>query len=153
MDNRGIDPGPAARGHRVRDHTADAGIEAWAEAERDLLEEAAVALAELAADVEPGTATNDHETISLEASDAEALVFEWLNELVGLIDARGAAVIGVTVTEAGLGRPSRLRAVVDLVPVDGGRVRRRSDIKSATYHQLSVRRGPDGWTLAVFLDI
>lgn len=150
---RGIDPGPATRGHRARDHTADAGIEAWADAGRALLEEAAVALAELAADIEPGTASGEHETVSLDAGDAEALVFAWLNELVGLIDARGAAVAAVTVTEADLGRPARLRAVVDLVPIDGVRVRRRSDIKSATYHQLSVRRGTDGWSLSAFLDI
>jgi SHS2 domain-containing protein len=149
----GTGPGPGARGHRLRDHTADAGIEAWAGTEGGLLEEAALALAEIAADVEAGAGSGSRETVAIEAGDAESLVFAWLNELVGLIDARAAAISAVAVTQAGFSAPARLRAVVDLVPFDGRRVRRRSDVKSATYHQLGVRRGPDGWSLVAYLDI
>ena len=153
MSTSSTDSRGARRGHRVRDHTADAGIEAWAGTGEALLEEAALALADIASDVEPGAGPGRSETIRVEAADAEGLVFAWLNELVGLIDARAAAIGAVTVTRAELGPPSSLRAIVDLVPFDGRLVRRRSDVKSATYHLLSVRRDQDGWSLVAYLDI
>lgn len=146
-------PDTTARGHRVLAHTADAGLEAWAPDAGALFEEAALALADISADVEPGTAPTAREAVAVEAPDAEGLVFAWLNELIGLIDARGAAITGADVDLVRLEDRPLVRATVRLAPFDGRRVRRRSDIKSATYHRLTVRRVQDGWSLVAYLDI
>lgn len=142
-----------ARGHRLLAHTADAGLEAWAPDAGALFEEAALALSDISADIEPGTAATAREAVAIEAPDAEGLVFAWLNELIGLIDVRGAAITGASVALARLEDRPLVRATVRLAPFDGRRVRRRSDIKSATYHRLAVRRVRDGWSLVAYLDI
>ena len=47
-----------------------------------------------------------------------------------------------------------LRARVATVPFDGVRVRRRADVKAATYHGLEVAPEPDGgWRLTAYLDV
>jgi SHS2 domain-containing protein len=89
---------PAVRGHEILAHTADAGIAARAPGLPALFEEAAAALGELAADVEPG-APRDRVPVELTASDVVALAYDWLNELIGLADARSAAVAGTRVEE------------------------------------------------------
>jgi SHS2 domain-containing protein len=48
----------------------------------------------------------------------------------------------------------RLRAEGALVAFDGRAVRRRDDVKSATYHALAVGPVPgEGWTLDCIVDI
>lgn len=152
----------AGRGHELLPHTADAGLRARALDLPSLFEEAAAALGELAADVDPG-APADEIPVELTAGDLAGLAFAWLNELIGLADARAAAVAGARV-EAVVDRPCSapvepgeravgLRATVALVPCDRG-ARPRLDVKSATYHRLAVERAPGGgWTLTAYLDV
>lgn len=135
-------------------HTADVAISAHGPDPAAVLEEAALALAELAADVDPaaGTATSS-DRVELEAGDLVALAFAWLNELIARIDVVGA-LADVTVARVGPGGPGwRLYAAVTLVPFDGERVRRRADVKSATYHGLVVEPYDGGWAMTAVLDV
>ena len=161
----------ADRRHEILAHTADAGVGARAPDLPGLFEEAAAALAELAADVDPGVPTDEVEVV-LEAADLVGLAYAWLNELISLADARSAAIAGARVEAAAVGRAPRpadgrdggvaergeerqavLRATVALVPFGRG-ARARLDVKSATYHRLAVERGPGGgWTLTAYLDV
>jgi SHS2 domain-containing protein len=150
---------PAARGHELRPHTADAAICAWAPTLTTLLEEAAAGLAELSADVEPEAVPPNgprRERVEVRALDLDALVVAWLNELIALVDIHGA-LTGTRVEEAARDAPGgewRLRAEATLVPFDGRLVRRRDDVKSATYHRLAVRQGPSGaWALDCIVDV
>lgn len=168
------------RGHRILPHTADAGIAAEGPTLEALFEEAAAAIAELSADVEesgpgpagetgpgPGEAASAGQTRSTEwppaehlrrsveisAPDLVGLAFAWLNECIGLVDVAGA-IVGARVFAVDVGpNGARLRASVDLAPFDGRRVRRRADIKSATYHGLAVEPIDGGWTLTAYLDL
>jgi SHS2 domain-containing protein len=163
-DRRLIDrPGPSPiRGHTLLPHTADVAIAAHGPDPAAVLEEAAVALAELAADVDPSAVARDPaaaatgtrpSTVELEAGDLAALAFAWLNELIARIDVEGA-LADVTVARVEPGGPGwRLRAVVTHVPFDGEQVRRRADVKSATYHELVVERRDGGWAMTAVLDV
>jgi SHS2 domain-containing protein len=43
---------------------------------------------------------------------------------------------------------------VATIPFDGVLVRRRADVKAATYHRLEVAPAPDGgWRLTAYLDV
>ena len=158
----------ATRGHEILAHTADAGLRTWAPDLPALFEEAAAALAELAADVDAGGLA-DTVPVELTAPDLVGLAYAWLNELIGLADARAAAIARARVESVRLGplpaaahghrqdrsdeQPAELRATIDLVS-RGPRARPRVDVKSATYHRLAVEPLPDGgWTLTAYLDV
>lgn len=150
------------RGHRILPHTADAGIAAEGPTLEALFEEAAAAIAELSADLERAgesdagerpTARHLRRSVELAAPDLVGLAFAWLNELIGLVDVVGA-IVGCRVFAVDVGPDgARLRASVDLVPFDGVRVRRRADVKSATYHGLVVEPVVGGLRLTAYLDL
>lgn len=153
------------RRHEVIAHTADMGLRAAAADLPALFEEAALALAEVMADLGtsrdamPARGGRDRTTIELEADDLVALAYAWLNELIGRAEA-GEETLARTevgdVSEAPRGGGWRLRARARFVPYeegDGAAVRPRHDVKSATYHRLAVRRRGGGWTLTAYLDV
>ena len=150
-------------------HTADVGIEARGPDLASVFEEAALAVAELTADrsvetppaVDPGAARARPDpqraarAVRHEASDPAALAYAWLNELVATIDIDGA-LADVRVTAVASARDGRwtLEGAIVTEPFDGARVRRRADVKSATYHGLVVEPvGEAGWVLTAYLDV
>jgi SHS2 domain-containing protein len=149
--------GALLRRHRVVGHTADVGLEASAPELSALFEEAAAALAEIAADAGPDRAGGT-EAIELEADDLEALAYAWLNELIGLAQSRGQALTATDVAAVERTHEGgwRISASARFAPFairgsDGARA--RVDVKSATYHRLTVRRDPDGWMMTAYLDV
>ena len=154
----------AGRRHELVGHTADMGLWATAPDLRSLFEEAALALAEASADIDPphaGPGSRDAargEAVELEAGDEVALAFAWLNELIGLAQARGEALARTEVATVKEAPDNGWRLVgrawfVPFTAGDGPGARARLDVKSATYHRLAVRRGRRGWRLTAYLDV
>jgi SHS2 domain-containing protein len=145
------------RGHAVLSHTADVGLSARARTLPELFGEAAVALAELVANVPAGTPAETSEVVELVASDLDALAYAWLNELIGLADAQRVAVVDVEIERLAAQVPPAdswlLRAHVGLHALGSAGVEPRSQPKSATYHRLAVRQVDEGWTMEVYLDV
>lgn len=149
-------PNGLGRRHETLPHTADVGLRAEAPDLPALFEEAAAALAELAADVPPGIRGVERR-VERSATDLEGLAFAWLDELIGLAEAAGAAVAGTTVEaveeHGGPDAPWMLRARVRLVPYGPEGARPRLGVKSPTYHGLRVEPHDGGWTLTAYLDV
>lgn len=146
--------------HEPLPHTADAGFRVLAADLPGLFAEAAVALAEIASEREPGAPAVLWRDVALSAPDLPALAFAWLNELISVADAEGGAVVAADVIDvagADVGRPrgeARLRARVGLRPYAEGGVRALREPKSATYHGLAVAGSPGGgWELRAFVDL
>ena len=161
-------------GYEILEHTADIGLRAQDGTLQELFEISAWGLAEIldvarprqvigAAAVDAGTPTRSPSARSWEApagyaprpqrialgpSDIEGLLVDWMNELILLTEEGRACVADVhvhAVSEEGL------QARVDLVDCDpqpGG-----TELKAATYHQLSVRQTDDGWVAIVYFDV
>jgi tRNA nucleotidyltransferase (CCA-adding enzyme) len=145
-------PDRVLRGHETLPHTADVGIRAVGPDLPALFEEAALAVGAIAADPGPGVAEAPIavETVELDGADLPALAFAWLNELIGLVDINGPLVRAeVRVVEPVAGGGWRLRGLAAF----GGTAAARLDIKSATYHGLTVEPVPGGWRLTAYLDI
>jgi len=144
--------GGAPRWHAGVAHTADVGVRATAPDPRGLLEEAAAALVELSADVSHAKRLRA-ETIEVRADDLAALTFAWLNELVGLADARGEALVEARVEHLESTRDGWLaRGTAGFAAYDAD-VRPRLQVKAATFHRLKVTRERDGWALEAYFDV
>jgi len=171
------------REHRLLPHTADTGFEALGPDLATAFEEAGYALAGLTADIAPEAllelgpqALPPLSAVRIEGRDLPSLAFAWLGELVGRVDVDGAlAAVEVDAVEGGpstvgngdagamaaadgeAAMPTegwRLLARVATLPFDGVRVRRRADVKAATYHGLAVEADPGGgWRLTAYLDV
>jgi SHS2 domain-containing protein len=141
------------RRHHALPHTADAGIEASGPDVAAVLEEAALGLADLMAEADPGAAATVRESVDLTTDDLPALVYAWLNELIGLADLHRAAVVAVEADPVAVGPPWRLAARIGLRPFDAGGVRPGRGVKSATYHGLIVDGSGEGWVVRAYLDI
>jgi SHS2 domain-containing protein len=84
--------------------------------------------------------------VGLEAADPAALLVDWLNELLGLSEIHGRALVEVR----GLAL-SRTRVNAQ---VRGPRVTEwRSPLKAATYHGLALSRQGDRWRAVVLFDV
>lgn len=87
--------------------------------------------------------------MELSSPDGEALLVNWLNELLYLHDVEGAAPSRIEIEEV---TETRLRATL------GGRLERSPElvaheVKAATFHGLRLTRNEDGYSATVIFDI
>ena len=111
-----------------------------------LFEEAARGLADLLADDARGAPSGPAEHVTLTSPDYEALLVEWLNELVYRCDVEGRVYADVTVDridEHGLDATIRGREPREP----------RTAVKAATWHGVVVRARADGYEASVVLDV
>ncbi len=101
----------ADRGHAVRDHTADAVIEAWGPTAASCYEEAAVAFVELFADVEGATGERTQQ-VTVGPGRPEELLVLLVEELVVALDTSGRVPVAVEVEVRG----DRLDGRITTVP-------------------------------------
>lgn len=136
----------SAASHTFEEHRGELEIRIDAPSLPALFVEAARALAEVmqATPLEAPTAWSDE--VVLDASDREALLVEWLNELV-----YRSEVAKAHFTEFEIGHLSDRRLVAG---IRGTRVERlRNPVKAATYHGLSIVERAGGVTATVILDV
>jgi SHS2 domain-containing protein len=77
-------------------------------------------------------------------------MFEWLNELLYLLDAKELLLSMFEI--AGIER-FHLEATVSGEKIDQGRHRLLGEIKAATYHQMTVERRDDSWFARIIFDV
>jgi SHS2 domain-containing protein len=132
--------------HRFLDHTSEVELQVGADDLPGLLQEAGEALGELILRGSPAEAGGDERTIRVTSHDREALLVDWLNEIIYLAEVEGWVPAEIEMTEAsptcavarGLGAP---------LPAAG------SAVKAATFHGLRIRDLPEGLEAEVILDV
>jgi SHS2 domain-containing protein len=132
--------------HAVLEHTGEIVIRMEGATPAEVLIEAARALGELQAGSIAPTGERGRCEVRVEAPDREALLVEWLNEIVfrseterWAPDAGEMLACEDTTAHAILEGP-KLTAAPALV-------------KAATHHRLVFRPGPRGWEAEVVLDV
>ena len=134
------------RGFSQFDHTADLALEIRAESEAGLLEEGGRAIVSLLTDgaaLEP----NAERRVRLESLDREDRLVQWLNEVLVLALTQGFVTVAAKVTLDGTALDAILRGQDDAAD------KIVTELKSVTYHELSITPGPDGWTARVIIDV
>ncbi len=143
-----VDSSPSYR-YQLIDHTADAGVIAYGSDLPEAFASAARAMFEIVADlrhVGEGTCRE----VELSAGDIEALLVEWLSELLFLFDAERLLLSRFDVHSL---RDLRLRATVYGEEIDLKRHRLKTGIKAITYHQLQVECDGAGCRARVIFDL
>jgi SHS2 domain-containing protein len=135
-----------ARWHRFVEHTGEVRLQVRAESLAGLLAEAGRALGLLLAGestVEPSLPARH---VDLRSHDREALLVDWLNEILFLAETELWVPAEIEVVEAD---DCRLRASVRGAPV----AEAPSLVKAATLHQLRIEHDGDGVKTEVVLDV
>ena len=130
-------------------HTADIGMLIRGRDREELLLNAAQALYSNLFRA-TGLAERLERVVTIDSPDGDALLIDWLNELIYLFDTDRLAFLRFQVellTECRL----RVRCFGEYIDTSRHRVVR--DVKAATYHEAHVQRVEDGYTVRVILDV
>ena len=128
-------------------HTADVAVEATGETLARTFEATAAGLS--AAHCESIPETGDRFETSVSAGSPEALLFDYLDELIYQRDVRGVLPTDHRVTVSEGDRPS-LDASARGVPLSDVDAR---EIKAVTYSEMTLERAEPGWRAYVVFDV
>lgn len=139
---------------RTIEHTADLGLEVEAPSLADLFVASAHGMVGVLVGSEEGGvpgrgAAGAWRVLELEAPDSEALLVEWLRELLHIQMSEGKLVVAAQIEEL---EDGRLTARVGLAePASESQVER--ELKGVTYHDLTVAQRNDSWFARVVFDL
>ena len=130
------------------EHTADWAIRVRTASLPDLFTAAAEGMFGLLADLSIVSRDQKHD-IDLRAVDAEALLIDWLNELLYLAEQRGLVFARFDIHRLDTTDGAQLAATAF-----GGRPRELNKvIKAATFHGLAIRRDAAGFQVDLVFDV
>ena len=135
--------------YELLDHVADARFRATGPTLEAALADAVEAFADIC-DTDPDREAPETATVSAAARDREALLFDFLGELILVQDVDGEAVVraeSVAVEETDDGYA--LEATVRVAPID----RALFDVKSPTYNGMTIEERDGEWVVEATLDI
>jgi len=129
-------------------HGADIGVRGFGPTKAEAFAQAALAMTGVV--TEPsGVALRQRIEVRCEAPDDELLLAEWLNALVYEMSTRKMLFGRFTVRLDG----PVLTAEAWGEPVDVARHHPAVEVKGATYTELRVARGADGWVAQTVVDV
>jgi SHS2 domain-containing protein len=138
-------PDQPVAGFEFLDHPGDLKLRAWGRNLEELFANAATGMMTFLfgsgiANAQPYRT----ETIEIEARDREALLVDWLSELLYRATSEYHAYMGFRIQEL---TETKLRATVTAVAAAAV-----EDIKAVTHHELSVREREGRWEATIVFD-
>lgn len=127
------------------EHTADLALKVRGRSLKEVFANAAYGMFSLMADLEEPEPTISHE-ISLESLDYEALLVDWLNELLYLHEVEEEIYIRFEIEALS---STALSAIVWGAKVTVSKL----TVKAATFHDLEIRETEDGYLAMVVFDV
>ena len=92
----------------------------------------------------------ENRNIQVTAPDREALLVNWLNELIYLFEAKGLLFNRFDIT---LLTDIRLKAIGYGEKINLNKHELKTQVKAATYHMLIIEQNKDGWKAQVIFDV
>ena len=132
--------------HQWVDHTSEAQLQVKADSFAGIAAEAGRALADLLLRGETALPDGAPQTLEVSSHDREALLVDWLNEILYIAETRLWVPVEFDILEASA---THLRANARGVPVAIA----PSLVKAATFHGLQVEEGEDGLRAEVIFDV
>jgi SHS2 domain-containing protein len=137
---------PASPSHVFVDHTSEIGLQVQAGSFGELLAEAGRGLARLMLREVPAEAAGETRELEVSSHDREALLVDWLNEILYVAETGLWIPLDFEVLEVS---DTRIRARARGVTVEVS----PSMVKAATFHGLEVVETADGVSAEVILDV
>ena len=137
------------KGYELLAHTADIGIIARGRDMKEAFVNAARGLFSIIAEPR-GVQAKDRIPMEVSAPDREALLVNWLNELIYLSSTREMLF---SAFEIAMLSDTELRATVGGEKIVRSKHRLIREVKATTYHKLKVEQDADGWRVQVIFDI
>jgi SHS2 domain-containing protein len=134
--------------YELRPHTADVAVEATGETLGETFAAVADGLAAATCDEIPGT--GDRFSLTVRAEGLEALLFDYLDQLIYERDVRGVLPADNEATVREDGDEWVIDASARGVPFADVSAR---DVKAVTYSEMRVERTETGWEAYVVLDV
>jgi len=135
-----------ARWHRWVDHTSEVQLQVGAESLAGLAVEAGRALGLLLLRGGPADPVGEPRAIGVTSVDREALLVDWLNEILFLAEVERWVAVDFERVESS---SEHLKASARGVPVDEP----PALVKAATFHGLAVTEADDGFQAEVIFDV
>ena len=133
----------------VLEHPADIGFRAHGSSLEELFANCAHALLSVILDPS-GIAKKQQWEMSVEGSDLESLLVNWLNEVLYYVDTKRAAFSVFALT---FPRPLQLICTASGELRDPVQHPVRLSVKAVTYHQLLVSQKEEAWMAEVYVDV
>lgn len=127
------------------DHTADVALRVWGADLADVFTTAARGMFALLTDI-ASISTTRTLRVELDSLDAEALLVDWLNELLYLTEVEGLAFTDFSFEVL---TSTRLKACAQGGPL----TEYASYIKAATFHNLVIQLIPEGYVTELVFDM
>lgn len=134
--------------YELREHTADVAVEATARTLSGVF--AAVADGLAAAHVDEIPASGDRFEVSVTAESREALLFDYLDELIYRRDVRSVLPVDHEVTVSEADGAWRLEGTARGVPLSDVTAR---EVKAVTYSEMHLGETDGGWSAYVVFDV
>ena len=131
------------------DHTADIGIMAYGDDLKQVFANAARGLFSLITELDT-VAVKEKRGIKVTAPDREALLVNWLNELIYLCEAKELLFNRfdiITITD------TQLKATGYGEKINLAKHELKTQVKAATYHMLKIEQHEDGYRAQVIFDV
>jgi SHS2 domain-containing protein len=138
-------------GFQLRDHTADIGVEATGESLEAVFAAIADGLAAASCESIPDE-TGERFSVSVTAESREALLFDFLDELIYLRDVRAALPVDHRIERVDEldAEEWRLEGSARGIPLEAITAR---EIKAVTYSEMRLEEVGDGWEAYVVFDV
>jgi SHS2 domain-containing protein len=132
--------------YSFEEHTGEVQLRVVAPSLPQLFAEAGLALADLMAEQRSNSSRESTKSVAVYAPDREALLVEWLNELIFRAETEHKIYDDIHITHLS---DNQLRAEIRGAFPE----RLRTSVKAATYHRLKIEPEGDGYSATVVLDV
>jgi SHS2 domain-containing protein len=131
------------------DHTADIGILAYGADMKQVFAHTARGLFSIITELDNVTATEKYD-IQVTAPDREALLINWLNELIYLFETREMLFSRFEITAI---TDTELKAKAFGEKINLTKHELKTQVKATTYHMLKIEQNNDGYRAQVIFDV
>jgi len=137
------------RGFEVIEHTADIGIATHGVDLKQVFANAALGLFSLITELETVSEKSIYH-IRVSGPDREALLINWLNELIYRFEAKEMLFHRFSISTL---TDTELKATGYGEKIDLTKHELKVQVKAATYHMLKIEQDKDGWKARVIFDV
>lgn len=139
----------ADKNYELIEHTADIGIRVRGKDLKSLFKNAGLAIFQISAEKQITKGVKQKEiSIVQKADNLKELFVNWLNELISLSSAKGLIFEDLKINKL-----SEDSMEASAIGSDIKNYRINSEVKAATYHELSIEKIDSGWEAEVILDV